>query len=464
MRTNFINQQKDDKEKSFWATLTNRLGLNSMMTKMAKKVDIDRPREIVKEGLVISYKPSGEYTIKLGHKADIIVSGIAKQEKELHHHINTALSYLKSMSPKVAKELNRIEAAKRDILVYKDIDRCRDCAFYENDTSHETYKDKCKNCLHATLGGEIENYFPRGQQIVVFTPNWEQSGDAGKKVAFQGTMSLLDVHKKGEQVDGFELEDATFKVIERAKAISALGLGTALMQYFAENKINFHKHARKVIESIEKESGIQMHIRDGENILIAMEPNPDIDVVEHANPLNPEVMTEEEKDAWGEIVRKKLEGGFDLTNEEQQFLDSWLLVYPEKKVVVAVLYKRYKIAKQSDKVKTATDFGSVTWQDDQIKKVNEKKARGEELNESDKAFLETQSEHNLRGTEGMPRASSKKKNTEEAEAHGALCKPKQDALEKWEKATDRYPKSKDIMPKGSSFAGTLCLAETKKSA
>lgn len=406
MRTNFINQRKDDKEKNFWTTLTNKLGLKSTMMKMAIKVDIDRPREIVKEGLVISYRSNGEYTVKLGHKADIIVTGIARQEKELHSHINTALATLKTMSPEVAKELNRIEAAKRDILVYKDIDRCRDCAFYESDISHETYKDKCKNCQHATLGGEIENYFPRGQQLVVFTPNWEQSGDAGRKVAFQDTMSLLDVHKKGQQ-DDMGADVIAMEVIESAKTISALGLGTALMKYFAVKKIDFQKQAKAVIARIEKESGIQMHIRDGKNVLIAMDPNPDIGVVEHANTtLNPATMTDEEKDAWGDIVRKKLEGGFDLTNEEQQFLDSWLLVYPEKQAVLAVLYKRYK----------------------------------------------------------MKKSAGKKKNNEEAEAHGALCKPKQDELEKWEEAKDRYPESKDIMPKGSEFVGTLCLAESNKSA
>jgi hypothetical protein len=197
MRTNYVTQEKKNDEKSFWETLSTKLGVKSQLLKFASPVSIDRPREIVKPGMVISYGKGGDYTIKLGHKADIVVKGVAKAEKEMLGQIRTALSYLSHINPRVAKELKVIEAGRRDLLVYIDIDRCRDCVWYESDTSHETYRDKCKNCMHATLGGTRDIFFPRSQQLVVFTPLWDQIGGNVPREAFMGTMSLLDAHRKG---------------------------------------------------------------------------------------------------------------------------------------------------------------------------------------------------------------------------------------------------------------------------
>ncbi len=318
MRTPFITQSKDEKEKNFWSVLVDKLNLKPTIMKMAS-ANIDKPREIVKEGLVISYKPSGEYTIKLGHKSDIVVTGVARQEKELHQHVKNALSYLKSISPSVASELKKIEAEKRDILVYKDIDRCRDCVFYESDTSHETYRDKCKNCIHATLGGGLENFFPRSQQMVVFVPQWGQVGDVEPKIAFQGTMSLLDAHKKG-MVNERHHDAIANEILASVKEKSAVNLGTAMFKYFESNRLNFQHYARPVIESIEKQAGIQIHIRKGDNVILA------VDTIS----LNPEVMTDEEKDKAGEAIKAKLEAGYDLTDEEKNFLDSWLLVFQNR--------------------------------------------------------------------------------------------------------------------------------------
>lgn len=396
MRANFISQNKDDKEKNFWTTLITKLGLKKSMTKMASKIDIDRPREIVKEGLIISYKPSGEYTIKLGHKSDIVVTGVVRQEKELQSQVKNALSYLRFINPRVASELNKIEAEKRDILIYKDVDRCRDCVFYESDASHETYRDKCKNCVNAMLGGEINNFFPRSQQLVVFTPNWEQVGDTKPKVAFQGTMSLLDAHRQGRPNERVAQVIAS-EVVASAKSIDAVGLGTSLMKYFKEQKLNFQRYAKSVIQTIEKSAGIQMHIKEDKNVILAVEQ----DVAEWKDETGtqmPQKGTQEFENMRGEAINKKMQANQALTKEEQDYLDNWLLVYKKSSAEVPV------------GIKTLL--------------VQYAKKKGKE----------------------MP---------------GTPSKCDQDAMKKYEEVKDNYPKSKEIMPKGNKFEGTLCSAEKK---
>ena len=343
MRANFVIQSKDDKEKNFWDVLKDKLNLKSSLMKMASK-KVESPREIVKEGLVISYKPSGEYTIKLGHKADIVVTGVAKQEKDLQQHVKSALSYLKSISPKVASELQKIEAGKRDILVNKDIDRCRDCVFYESDTTHETYRDKCKNCVNATLGGTLNNFFPRSQQMVIFTPQWEQVGDIEPKVAFSGTMSLLDAHRQGK-VNERHHEAVANEILASVKDKSAISIGTALFKYFETSKLNFQRYAKPVIESIEKQSGIQIHICNGDKVILALDTLL----------LNPAEMTEEQKNEASESIKRKMESGYDLTDEEKTFLDSYLMVFPKK----------------ADKAESVINIGDMTVSDEGTIKLRE---------------------------------------------------------------------------------------------
>lgn len=512
MRTNFISQSKDDKQKNFWEVLSGKLNLKSSMMKMASKTNIENPREIVKEGLVISYKPNGEYIIKLGHKSDIVVTGVAKQEKELHQHVKRALSYLKSISPAVEAELRTIEAGKRDVLVYVDIDRCRDCVFYESDTSHETYRDKCKNCINATLGGTINNFFPRSQQIVMYAPQWEQIGDTDPKMAFKGTMSLLDAHKKGS-ADDRSSEMVANEVIALAEGKDAVNLGTSLFKYFQDNKLNFQTYAKPVIESIEKQAGVQIHLRKGKDIILAVD----------SMRLNPAEMSDTEKDTAGEHIRTKLQSGQDLTDEEQNFLDKWLLVYPKKGVPnklsgkkktlafseqgdmditqeLAAIVDGYEngqdtisdVVEKAEELLNNSEGGSADY-DELMSAIDEYNHTKLDSEKSQGRVTMDESEDKVMAIIHKYIALTPEASKKEKEAPGALSKCDREALDKYEEAKDNITKSKELMPKGSrlskedqaekqyeddcekeyaekdkkkekksSFSGTLCLAEVGK--
>lgn len=74
--------------------------------------------------------------------------------------------------------------------IYKDINKCRDCVWFESDVTHETYRDKCRGCEHAKLGGTIEHWWPRSQQMIIWAPQWGAPEALEKKKAFQDTLSL----------------------------------------------------------------------------------------------------------------------------------------------------------------------------------------------------------------------------------------------------------------------------------
>jgi archaellum component FlaD/FlaE len=98
-------------------------------------------------------------------------------------------------------------------LVYKDLGRCRDCVWFESDFSHETYRDKCKHCLHAKLGGVVDHWWPRSMQMSVWAPMW-MPPMAEKAARFEGTLSALDSHRIASN-DVQAIADA---VVEGARA------------------------------------------------------------------------------------------------------------------------------------------------------------------------------------------------------------------------------------------------------
>jgi hypothetical protein len=500
MRTNFISQSKDDKQKNFWDVLMEKLNLKSSLMKMASKNSVENPREIVKEGLVISYKPSGEYVIKLGHKSDIVVTGVAKQEKELHQHVKRALSYLKSISPKVEAELRTIEAGKRDILVYKDIDRCRDCVFYESDTSHETYRDKCKNCVNATLGGTINNFFPRSQQLVMYAPQWEQIGDTEPKVAFSGSISLLDAHKKGmanERNPEFVAND----VIALAKEKSAVSLGTALFKYFAANKLNFQKYAKPVIESIEKQSGVQIHIRKGNDVMLAFAKEGEsvinigdmhvsdegtiklreLPEVAEGTTINREHVEDEEKEEKTELKQEIKDSKKEMklskrAEDENVKFKKYERVHLKSDPNTKGPYMEIQDSKPGDidvlvVMDKAYDGYNIIEVMPAELETDGGQATPEQKSEADSEFVKYMKEHEkyetdfeekvegiVEGDEIAQKEASKKTK----KVPGSLSKCDQEALDKYEEAKDNVIKSKEIMPKGSEFVGTLCIAEVSK--
>jgi hypothetical protein len=57
--------------------------------------------------------------------------------------------------------------------IYKDINKCRDCVWFESDVTHETYRDKCRGCEHAKLGGIANHWWPKAQQMVIWAPQYE---------------------------------------------------------------------------------------------------------------------------------------------------------------------------------------------------------------------------------------------------------------------------------------------------
>jgi len=198
MRTNFTVQAKDDAEKGFWGTLVKKLGVEITMNKIASQNP--KPlcaKQIVKEGMVITPKGNGEYVIKLGNKADIVIKTSEEQEKSITQDFTKLFTYLGSIDPELGKEYNKMKFERTANMVYKDLNQCRDCVWFESDTSHETYRDKCKHCSHATLGGNTDHFFPRSGQMSMYCPKWKEEERDVKK-AFLGSLSLLDAHVKGQ--------------------------------------------------------------------------------------------------------------------------------------------------------------------------------------------------------------------------------------------------------------------------
>jgi len=116
-------------------------------------------------------------------------------------------------------------------LIYKDINRCRDCVWFESDWTHETYRDKCKNCVHAKLGGVVDHFWPRSAQIMTWMPTW-QPPQAERKARFQGSLSAAQVVSP----DDHDAEVARVVVDEARSggaALNAERLGAAFFRVFS---------------------------------------------------------------------------------------------------------------------------------------------------------------------------------------------------------------------------------------
>jgi len=506
MRINFVSQNKDDSEKDFYGTLVNKLNVKDEMMKFASAPGGER--KIVKEGLIISYRPNGEYKIKLGHKSDIVVTGVAKQEKELQKQVNTALAYLGSMNPKVAKELEQMEADKRNLMVYIDIDRCRDCAWFESDTSHETYRDKCKNCLLATLGGDINNFFPRSHHMLVYTTGWGQVGDVfpTQKKAFHGSLSLLDAHRKGSASDR-NPEIIASEIVNHSKVCSAhmyshsLCLATHMFKYFSDNKLDFQKLGKGVVDAIEKQSGIQIAIRNGDKTIFA------VDKTELMKQPDPKFSIEKLEVNDNAKVKIKMKDKSEQSSEENPESQ----VSKEASVRIAqegVQFNKYdRVHLKSDPTVTGTwmetqdtkpgDVDDLVVLDEAFEGHHvieitpmELETEGMPASEEQTAFADEQFAKYKSEMEVYDKGFDEKVETvmegekaasirtakEKCHVPGALKPPQVKALEDYEKAKDNYPKSKEIMPKDksiepaklptppekiASFEGTLCIAQVE---
>jgi len=146
-------------------------------------------------------------------------------------------------------------------LIYKSLDKCRDCVWFESDWTHETYRDKCKHCTHASLGGAIEHFWPRAQQMVMWIPSWTAPVAEERKVrlsnAFTGTLSMVQTAKK--------VSDAVLNIaadiLDRCEH-TAVDLGTGLVEYFQEPVIakSMPILAQEVAAEIERSTGIEIAV------------------------------------------------------------------------------------------------------------------------------------------------------------------------------------------------------------
>ncbi len=139
--------------------------------------------------------------------------------------------------------------------IYKDIGKCRDCVWFESDWTHETYRDKCKHCTHASLGGAIEHFWPKSQQVVMWMPQW--SAPEAKKKAFVGTLGLTQTATK---VSEAALNIAS-EILEYCEH-TAVSLGSGLMEYFQDPVVakSMPVIAGEVASEIMRQTGVEIAI------------------------------------------------------------------------------------------------------------------------------------------------------------------------------------------------------------
>jgi hypothetical protein len=99
-----------------------------------------------------------------------------------------------------------------DIDNYKNIDKCRDCAFFQSDPAG-THLNKCHDCVHYKLNGTIDYYKPRSGQIVTDSPTYKapETKPAGGKKAFVGTIGMPKSAKKPKVEEPIKTQDESLE-------------------------------------------------------------------------------------------------------------------------------------------------------------------------------------------------------------------------------------------------------------
>lgn len=140
--------------------------------------------------------------------------------------------------------------------IYKDLGKCRDCVWFESDWTHETYRDKCKHCTHASLGGAVDHFWPRSQQMIVWSPQWSAPA-AKEKKAFFGTLGL---GQTAQQVSAAAVEIAA--EIMATAAHTAVDLGSELMSYFHDPVASrsMSAIAHEVAAEIKEKTGVEIGV------------------------------------------------------------------------------------------------------------------------------------------------------------------------------------------------------------
>jgi len=141
-------------------------------------------------------------------------------------------------------------------LIYKDLNKCRDCVWFESDWTHETYRDKCKHCIHASLGGAAEHWMPRAQQMIMWIPAWGSEPER-VRLSFKDTLGLK---QEASQVSPTALHIAS--EIVASAAHTAVELGSELVAYFTDPVVGRQMPmiAHQVAAEIEKRTGIEIGV------------------------------------------------------------------------------------------------------------------------------------------------------------------------------------------------------------
>lgn len=99
-----------------------------------------------------------------------------------------------------------------DIDNYKNVDKCRDCAFFQSDPAG-SHLNKCHDCIHYKLNGTIDYYKSRATQIVTDAPSYKapETKPAGGKKAFVGTIGISKEAKKPKVEEPIKTQDESLE-------------------------------------------------------------------------------------------------------------------------------------------------------------------------------------------------------------------------------------------------------------
>jgi len=147
--------------------------------------------------------------------------------------------------------------------IYKDINKCRDCVWFESDVTHETYRDKCRGCEHAKLGGIANHWWPKAQQMVIWAPQYEGESEH-VRLSVRDTLTLRQAQPDQAQ--------SVAREIVAAADHHAVDLGEVMVDTFRNPLIasQMGTLARGIVAEVASLTGVTMarDAKDG-NLIIA---------------------------------------------------------------------------------------------------------------------------------------------------------------------------------------------------
>lgn len=325
-------------------------------------------------------------------------------------------------------------------MIYTDINRCRDCVWFESDWTHDTYRDKCKNCTHASMGGTTDHWWPRHYQMTMWMPGWE-SLPAMRKARFHGSLSTLDSHRVGS---GPSVEAIAKEVCAQCPEPTATRLAGAFMDVFrGPLSTQIAKVGGRVAARIAEITGIEFIIHKAQAKEWGFKG---MDKIAEGEVLaaRPCTLQDEMKDEK-ELKEKKAAA---VTLEKQA---------KGEKAKIRRLQEQLDNAENPKKIRELTD--AINALEDRVDKVRDRKEKRKEVreqkrrqNEEDTA-AQASNEPEIPVLAGMlclPRTAAKDKCSNPDCKCGEACDPSKDC-----------PMTKKKEDKKASFKGTLSFADAK---